>query len=76
MGTYLHDPHVMQCPECGSFEPFEIHVDAIAKVYDDGTEGFQNIDWDSNSNCYCSCGFWGKVKDFHTQEVANAEPRT
>ena len=60
----------LQCPRCGSREPFEIGIRAIATVYDSGTDGTRGYEWDANSPARCvSCdGEWVTVADFKARE--------
>jgi len=56
----------MSCPECKSEEPFLIHSQALAKVYDDGPDPFYCSDtiWDGDSSCTCdACGWQGVVSE-------------
>jgi hypothetical protein len=55
----------MSCPQCKSKEPFKISVTADATVYDDGTEDFENVEWENNAPCSCmTCHYGGPVDDF------------
>jgi len=56
----------MACPNCGQNESFDIVAMAVFTVTDDGTDGPRNVEWDSDSPCYCtdqSCGWMGTVGD-------------
>jgi hypothetical protein len=53
------------CPQCKSKEPFIIGVSAYATVYDDGTEDFEQVEWENKSECQCmTCHYLGTVDDF------------
>ena len=56
----------MQCPQCGSFEPFLIEVTTMMKVYDNGTDtDYGDTELEDTSRCHCwKCGFSGTVADF------------
>lgn len=55
----------MKCPECGSLEPFDIHAQVVAKVYDDGTDEHRSVEWSDESLCRCcDCGHLGTVAGF------------
>lgn len=59
----------MQCPKCGSLEPFNIEVKAMARVYDNGTEDFREAQWDDMGYCECAeCFKYGVVADFIKKE--------
>jgi predicted nucleic-acid-binding Zn-ribbon protein len=58
----------LQCPKCGSYEPFNIAIKTVIKIWDDGT--FTDDDWhmwDADSYCRCpKCRHSGTVKNFRT----------
>lgn len=56
----------MQCPKCGSYEPFRINAQVTLTAYDDGTEfNGGDVEWDDDAACACiECGRTGKVRDF------------
>ena len=57
----------MRCPKCGSNEPFEIAVEVVVKMFDEGSDPGEDGDQEWNEDSYCSCcacHFTGKVKDF------------
>jgi len=55
----------MRCPKCGSYGPFEIAGRSTFVVYDDGTDGHGDIEWDDDSYCICiECYHEGKKRDF------------
>jgi hypothetical protein len=59
----------MQCPDCGSFEPFNIAVKTMMKVFDNGTDDHGDTDWDEDSYCECcNCQLYGSVAQFKTQQ--------
>jgi hypothetical protein len=58
----------MQCPQCGSEEPFRLDVSATVVMWDEGSdpdEGMGDLDWDNDSACRCmACDFAGTVLHF------------
>ena len=56
----------MACPACQSEDPFEIAMDVVFIVSDDGTEEqIGDCTWDNDSYCGCrGCGHRGTVKGF------------
>lgn len=55
----------MKCPKCGSEGPFDISVQAFARVHDDGVDEVWDFEWQNESPCDCrECKFEGKVEDF------------
>ena len=55
----------IQCPHCGSDEPFEILVTAFMRVTDEGTDDYHDVDWDDSSRIQClECRREGCVRDF------------
>ena len=55
----------LQCPNCGSYEPFLIAVTAKATVYDNGVDETREEDWEDDSPCTCvSCGYFGIIFDY------------
>jgi hypothetical protein len=66
----------MQCPQCKSFEPFNIEVKTMIKVFDSGTGDHGNTDWDEDSLCECcECDFSGTVADFTEKAAPTAAAR-
>ena len=68
----------IRCPQCGSYEPFDIVVETVAKIYDDGVDHTRDTEWDSDSFLYCcNCDDQGIVSEFKTQnkEHENAQSR-
>ncbi len=58
------------CPNCGSDGPFEIHVKAWVKVYDDGTGAYSDVAWLDSDNIVCCCCHHGAiVADFREPEA-------
>lgn len=55
-----------QCPECGSFGPFDITASAVFHVTDDGAEyGGCGVEWeDENYACCAECDKLGTVSMF------------
>jgi len=59
----------LQCPKCGSYEPFLIAVEAKATVYDNGVDETREENWEDDSPCSCMrCWHVGTVRDFAQQE--------
>lgn len=55
----------MRCPNCRSREPFAIYGKAWFKVYDDGSDTFESLEWSSRASCRCEeCGYLATVKAF------------
>ena len=55
----------MACPKCGSEGPFRMEMTSIFTIFDDGTDGYEDTNWDEHSYCNCKeCDFEGVVKDF------------
>lgn len=56
----------MKCPSCGQAEVFCIYAKALFRVKHDGTDEFQNVEWDKRSFAECpNCNWRGKVKDLY-----------
>ncbi|SNS00143.1 hypothetical protein SAMN04488503_2278 [Humidesulfovibrio mexicanus] len=54
-----------RCPECGSYEPFDIEVKTTVTVYDNGSGDMEHAEWDDDSQCTCvECGHMGIVGAF------------
>ena len=55
----------MRCPKCKSEGPFKIEVSALAVVHDDGTESYEQAEWEDTSPCICvECRHHSTVKHF------------
>jgi hypothetical protein len=55
----------MRCPSCRSEQPFRITAKAIITVFDDGTDGIEDVEWGDSSYCSCTkCNFMGHVLEF------------
>lgn len=53
------------CPICSSEGPFDITAVSTFVMYDMGSEGHGDIEYDENARCRCrKCGNIGAVKDF------------
>jgi hypothetical protein len=64
----------MACPECKSLGPFKIAVTSMATVTDDGTDEFEDIEWDDGSYCRCiECENDGIVENFKTKKNGKKE---
>ncbi len=61
----------MRCPHCGSEGPFNIAIDAVYIVTDDGVEDqISEMDWDNASYCACrDCGNTQTVGDFYVENA-------
>ena len=76
VGEEKVDPNVnflegKQCPECGSYGPFELVVSTRVMLYDDGCGDAEdgNIEYDDDSPAMCSaCLHEGKLGDFDVDE--------
>ena len=59
----------MACPKCDDEGPFRIAAQSWFKVYDNGTDEFESVEWDDDSTCIClACDFGGKVKNFKEED--------
>jgi len=59
----------MKCPNCGSEGPFRINGTACFIVHDDGTDEYNEVEWQDNDFCGCvNCNYDGKVIDFCVSE--------
>jgi len=57
--------------KCGSEGPFDIEITAWARVSDDGTDDYDQVDWSDDSVCVCvACKKVGRVKDFKQSKKA------
>jgi hypothetical protein len=63
----------MRCPRCGSEEPFNIGVNAMVEMCDDGGCDFVDgcdLRWDDDSDCVCpKCEYSASVGDFKKSEI-------
>ena len=59
----------IQCPECKSYGPFNIHGEALFLDVDDyGVSEFENFEWSDESSFYCvMCKHHGQAKEFKTK---------
>ena len=64
----------MRCPHCCSEGPFEIAMEAIYLMSDEGTEDvLSDMDYDMASYCGCrECGNAQTVADFYSEENEDA----
>jgi len=64
----------MACPVCQSEGPFEIAMDCVFLVSDDGTEDqLGDNTWDNDSYCGCrECSHSATVEDFQIGGSSNA----
>jgi hypothetical protein len=64
----------MRCPECKSEGPFKISATSRFTVYDDGTDGHEDVEWDDDSDCECdNCDHSGTVKDYIIKQIEAAK---
>jgi len=57
--------HGIKCPKCGQEKHFYITGVSEFSVYDDGTDGHKDIEWDEESYIRCAeCNEAGKIKHF------------
>lgn len=57
--------HGIKCPKCGQEKHFFITGISEFSVYDDGTDGHKDIEWDDESYIRCAeCNEAGKIKHF------------
>lgn len=62
-----------QCPQCQSFEPFQIVECNLIEVFDQGFGRDIALGWDDDSSCKCvECGFEGEVRNFRAEDVSGA----
>lgn len=55
----------MKCPQCDSYGPFTIWIQAEATISDDGIMETREEEWGDDSKCFCpDCLHNGKVKNF------------
>lgn len=55
----------VQCPDCGSQEPFLIRAHALVTAWDDGVSDSNGPQWDASSYIECqACGHDGTVGAF------------
>ena len=66
----------IRCPQCGNEERFVIGAEAFFSVTDNGTEGYEDVEWDDGSYCRCvKCGKSGVLADFaDDSEEVEVEP--
>lgn len=59
-----------RCPSCGSEGPFKFEVTAWATVSDDGTDEFEDIEWDEDSGCArcLKCYHFATIGEFDDAE--------
>ena len=52
----------IQCPQCGQQDHFHIAGTSFFSVYDDGTDGHEDVEWDDDSFTRCpACNHEGKL---------------
>ena len=67
----------MLCPKCGNENELVVQASMWVSLMDDGTDPFADatrhcgeVDWDSDSPCFCpECNWRGIVNDFICTEV-------
>lgn len=59
----------MRCFHCGHTESFRILATSLFLFYDDGTEDYGDVEYDSSSLCICEgCKLEATVQDFMANE--------
>lgn len=62
----------MVCPDCGSYGPFIIEVEALAMVHDDGVASVTDVQWEGTSGVACvACRHSGTDMDFRPKGDTN-----
>lgn len=57
----------MKCPKCGSLAPFDLRVEATARLSDERMEQFWQLLWKETAKCVCvKCAYTARVRDFFT----------
>ena len=55
----------MHCPNCGATEPFLIAATSWFRVFDDGVDDHNDVEWEATSKCACEAyDYFGTVADF------------
>ncbi len=55
----------IKCPKCGNEQRFRIRATILAIVTDDGTEDYEDLDWNEESYIDCpACMKSGTVAEF------------
>ena len=55
----------IRCPKCGQDDVFRIQGTAVFTVVDDGTDEFENVEWDEDAPTTCpKCGYDGLMEEF------------
>lgn len=59
----LYSPlYMCRCSKCGQYKRFEIVVETLLEVTDDGQEDIGDHEWGHDNFCRCpECGWQGKV---------------
>lgn len=64
----------MRCPECGSYEPFDIRAEVTVTMFDEGSDGDYGYEWNEESLCFCKkCDHGGWVADFREKDDGDEE---
>ena len=61
----------IRCPKCGSETEFDIVVEVVARLQDDGVHEYREPDWGSTSTIQCRefpCEHSGTVAEFTVQD--------
>jgi hypothetical protein len=59
----------LRCPNCQSLGPFKIRTTCLMVWTDDGTDDYEDCEFDEDSGCHCvNCGRLGKVLDFQEDQ--------
>lgn len=62
----------IECPYCGSEEPFDIIGTARFRVYDQGSDIFWELEWEDNAFCECiECGYMASIAKFREKSKSN-----
>lgn len=54
----------IRCPQCGHTEHFFITGTSLFEVYDDGTEGHEDVEWTGDYIRCFNCNRTGKLEEF------------
>ena len=64
----------LRCPDCLQEERLDIEGSSVFKVFDDGTDGHSDVEWDDDSFVHCpECGHDGTLAEFRIDEDADAD---
>ena len=61
----------IRCPKCGQEDYFEVRAHVWVTVTDEGTEDWQDLDWDDDAPTECrECGHRAEWNDFRVNKHA------